>query len=505
MTNYDPAETQAINFDDLAPSQQQLLTEMLDRYLCSLEKGDPMDPMELATDHPELAEPLANYLESLNFLHGAAVGCQAEALSATAETAELTGGRCQLGDYQIIREVGRGGMGVVYEARDVSLERLVALKVLPFAAVLDRKQIRRFRNEAQAAAQLHHPHIVPVYAVGCDRGIHYFAMQFIEGQPLDSVIDLRKRWQESRIAKQPTKRITDEPTNHASEVHESYALPASDTGATPGSLSFSASNRDYFRTVAQLGGDVAEALHHAHEIGIIHRDIKPSNLMLDDHGKTWVTDFGLARLPTDEGFTRTGEVLGTLRYMSPEQSAGRAEWVDHRSDVYALGVTLYELLTLQPIFAASDRQEFMRAIASTEPISLRKIDPSIPRDLETIVLKAISKSRDDRYTSAQKMADDLSRFLRGESILASRPTPVERLARWAKRRRRLVAVTASITALALVGVTVASLIIAREKTQKERAFDETRQFYQENTRPRRSVQHARRRSFVRNSGYRITS
>ena len=177
-------------------------------------------------------------------------------------------------------------------------------------------------------------------------------------------------------------------------------------------------SREYFRTIARLGIQAAEALDHAHQNGILHRDIKPANLLVDDAGKLWITDFGLARIEADAGMTMTGDLLGTLRYMSPEQALAKRVVVDHRSDIYSLGVTLYELLTLQPAFAGDDRQELLRQIAFEEPQPPRQINAHIPQDLETIVLKAIEKNPADRYATAQELADDLQRFIANKPIKA---------------------------------------------------------------------------------------
>jgi serine/threonine protein kinase len=258
-----------------------------------------------------------------------------------------------LGDFRILREVGRGGMGVVYEAVQISLGRPVALKVLPFAAALDARQLQRFKNEAQAAAQLHHTNIVPVYAVGCERGVHFYAMQLIDGQTLAAVIaDLRQRAHEGEAPADPQQTLAYVPgpcPAAAAGQADTPLAQALSTERPTRSLAF-------FRTAARLGGQAAQALEHAHQMGIIHRDVKPGNLMIDGRGNLWVTDFGLAHIQSDSKLTMTGDLLGTLRYMSPEQALGQRVVVDHRTDVYSLGATLYELLTLKPAFDGRDRQ-----------------------------------------------------------------------------------------------------------------------------------------------------
>jgi serine/threonine protein kinase len=311
-------------------------------------------------------------------------------------------------------------MGVVYEAEQLSLHRRVALKVLPFAAALDGKQLQRFKNEAQAAAHLHHQNIVPVYGVGSERGVHYYAMQFIHGRTLAAVIQERRRLR-----------------GLAADDSED-ASPATTTPPVA-ALSTERSGRDsaYFRLAAQLGVQGAEALDHAHAMGIVHRDIKPANLMVDVGGNLWITDFGLAQVQCDTKLTLTGDVVGTLRYMSPEQALGRPMAVDHRCDIYALGATLYEALTLEHAVPGNDRAEILRRLAVGEPKPLRRHNPAIPRELETMVLKAMARSPADRYATAQQLADDLRRFLENRPILARRPTLLQRVRKWRQRHRAL--------------------------------------------------------------------
>jgi serine/threonine protein kinase/Flp pilus assembly protein TadD len=344
-------------------------------------------------------------------------------------TAHLHAGEAgTLGDFRVLREIGRGGMGVVYEAEQLSLGRRVALKVLPLGATLDPRHLLRFQNEARAAASLHHEHIVPIHAVGCAGGVHFFAMQLIDGQTLAAAVrELRRRHGKEPAASPETR-------------------GAAPTDTLQGGLSGerSITSPGYFRTVARLGIEAAEALEHAHQLGIVHRDIKPSNLLLDGRGKLWVTDFGLARLPGDPGLTQTGDLVGTLRYMSPEQARARGGIVDHRTDVYSLGATLYELLTLEPVFAGQDRQELLRQIALEEPRPPRRLNRAIPAELETIVLKALEKDPHDRYATARELAEDLRRFLEDRPIRARRPSWGKVVAKWARRHRAVVWAAAAV-------------------------------------------------------------
>ncbi len=305
--------------DGLSDSQQELLSTWLDSYLAGIEKGEPFDIEPQLALHPELAGPFRQYMQQLELLHGAKVEMHGDSSPfGIGRLEQSSAEEKQLGDYRLIREIGRGGMGIVYEAVQESLGRSVALKLLPMASMFSPQQVERFRNEALMAGQLTHPNIVPVYAVGIEKGIHFFSMPLIDGQSLDQVIHQLQ-------AKQP---LQGRGGQWISErlVHGKISIP----------------------TAITFGIQAAQALQAAHEVSIIHRDIKPSNLIVDAAGKLWVADFGLARVNSEKSLTRTGELIGTMRYMSPEQAIGRSSIVDYRTDIYSLGVTLYEVLTLQP-------------------------------------------------------------------------------------------------------------------------------------------------------------
>lgn len=425
------------------------LAEVLDAYLAQLERGETVDTAALLAAHPEIADELRLHLEDVQLLQGAAAR-----MRLFQAAAEPPAGPRQVGEYRILREIGRGGMGIVYEAHQQSLNRQVALKMLPFGAVLDPRKIARFRNEAQAAAQLHHPHIVPVFAVGQEQGVYYYAMQFIDGQSLSQIIDEMRERDES-LAQRSTRGVT------------GITRPIVRESAEP-SLSRSRGADDFFRTVARLGKQAAEALEHAHQFGIIHRDIKPSNLMIDNLGQLWITDFGLARMQTDVGVTRTGDLIGTLRYMSPEQASGQSALIDPRTDVYSLGVTLYELLAGEPAFGDDDRATLIKRVINDEPAPLRKLNRAVPVDLETIVMTAMAKSRDDRYATAQALAEDLERFLADKPALARRPTIADRAARWARRHRPLVTVAAAaLVCLTLISAAGLGLLVREQSRTKE--------------------------------------
>jgi len=433
------------------------LADVMEALAERVQRGEAIDAEALLREHPDYAEQLERLLPAVQLM-------AALSASAPADVGPLPGGDASpgtLGDYRIVREAGRGGMGVVYEAEQISLRRRVALKVLPFAGAMDPRQLQRFRNEATAAASLRNEHIVHVYGVGCERGVHYYAMEFIEGTTLAAVIAGLRRPADSTV--------THPPGGAASPT-----APAAALSTRPGGPH----GREFHRAAAGLVADAADALEHAHQLGIVHRDVKPGNLMLDTAGKIYVTDFGLARLGTDPGLTATGDLLGTLRYMAPEQALAKHGLVDHRADVYALGATLYEVLTLRPAVPGDDKADVLRRIAFDEPAAPRSIDPAIPRDLETVVLKCLEKEPARRYQSAGELAVDLRRWLRNEPVKARRPTAFDRVGKWAGRHRALVALTLSFLAVATTGLTAGVVLLKRanedEASQRALAKDNLR-------------------------------
>ena len=441
--------------DSYADVESQLdpeLAEILEGYLVDLEQGLAPDQSSLLAKHPERATALREYLPWIELLYRA----KPRGSGGTIATAPRATMPETLGDFRIVREIGRGGMGVVYEAEQISLQRRVALKVLPFASMLDQRQLERFKNEALAVAQLQHANIVPVYAVGSDQGLHYYAMRLIDGQTLEDVIDSERDAAER----------VDTPDDHA---------PADDSAPLASSahrkLRIDAAARERYDACARWTIQAAEALDYAHRLGFLHRDVKPSNLLVDRDGALWVTDFGLARAPREQSITASGELLGTLRFMSPEQLSTKPGLVDRRADIYALGLTLYELLALRPAFEAPTQQALARLIESREPALLRRIDGRIPRDLENIVFKAIAKAPADRYASAQEMADDLRRYLDGVPTLAQSPTWRDHFDKWIRRHARLVAAAALALAIVLVSVASSTVLVWRARTDTQHALD----------------------------------
>jgi serine/threonine protein kinase len=501
-------------------------------YLERRRRGERPSPSEYADRYPEWAERINAMFPALALMEQLKPDFDEETGAGAARGQRAAAGVEQLGDYRIIREIGHGGMGVVYEAEQISLGRRVALKVLPRQVSHDPKMLARFAREARAAAQLHHTNIVPVFEVGKDGDVSYYAMQFIQGQGLDLVInELRRLKDRSHLAGPGTAAQSELPdalvpsgstasalyrSRHVSLMAESLltgrfgpetagdlalrstatadgdvtaadsdsprkeeAAIFSDNGpgavaqASPSSVvvlpggsqlsTLESSRRSFFRSVAHIGRQVAAALDYAHARGIIHRDVKPSNLLLDTEGVVWITDFGLAKA-SDDGLTQTGDILGTIRFMAPERFRGEG---DRRTDVYALGATLYELLTLKPAFDSTDRLKLIEQIKNQDPQRPRALDARIPRDLETIVLKAIDKDPNCRYATALALSEDLRRFAGDEPILARRASLAEKSARWARRNPVVAGLGASLAAMLVVATTV-SLLAARHMSKLAR-------------------------------------
>ncbi len=326
------------------------------------------------------------------------------------------------GDYELLEEIARGGMGVVWKALQTNLNRVVALKMILVGQLATETDVRRFHAEAKAAAALDHPGIVPIFEVGEHEGQHYFTMGYVEGDSL------------------------------ADQVKESPVSPG---------------------LAAQLVTQISDAVSYAHEKGVVHRDLKPANILIDGQGRPRVTDFGLAkRVEVDSGLTMAGQMLGTPSYMPPEQAAGRQEQVGPRSDVYSLGATLYNLLTGRPPFQSADPVNTLKQVLETDPVPPAKLNSDIPRDLETICLKCLRKDPAQRYASAQALAEDLQRFAQGQPILARPIGPTERFVKWVRRRPGLsaaigLATAASLTLLVFWVIMTVRLRASRLEAQQQ--------------------------------------
>jgi serine/threonine protein kinase/Tfp pilus assembly protein PilF len=379
----------------------------------------------------------------------------------------------RLGDFELLREIGRGGMGVVYEARQISLNRRVALKVLPPGLGLTEQAVKRFEREAQAAAKLHHTNIVPVHAIGQADGSHFYAMELIEGQPLSEVLrDLSGKGSNPLLDETVTKLGDAKPLTKKPETGQA------DSGIT--SLSDTQSgSRKWFDAVAKLVAEVADALEYAHGRGVIHRDIKPANLMLSKEGRLCVTDFGLARVAQEPGMTISGSLLGTPAYMSPEQiTAGRVK-LDHRTDVYSLGVVLYEMLAQRRPFPGDNREAVLSGILTKDPRPPRRFNPRVPLDLETIALKAMEKDPDRRYATAGELAQDLKQYLGGGLITARRAGIARRT--WKSIRRHPTAALAVVGVLIVVSVAVVALQVGGRGEAAQRLVADARLALREGT------------------------
>ena len=440
-------------FEDSFAGIHPELADVVQQLIASIQSGEPVGQGYIEAHYSEHKELLQDLLPTIQVLADAN-------RYAPDAVSSCRGVREALGDFEILQEIGRGGMGVVYEARQKSLDRRVALKVLPFAAILDERQLKRFRNEARAAAMLKHPNIVSVYSVGSERGVHFFAMELVEGISLAEIahhLDERHK-SESELGSNASGRASGQ-SAVTDEGSGSPAATSPDTAPVASlSTSFTSNRRQFFLSVAKLGYQAASALHYAHQEGVVHRDIKPSNLLVDRDGKLWLTDFGLARIQAGQDLTTTGDMIGTLRYMSPEQLAeGRV--VDHRADVYSLGLTLYELFTAKPAFEETDRRQVISNILDGTIKSPRSICKDLPSDLETIVLKSIRIESTERYATAGDLAADLQRFLTHRPIHARRVGQIEVFQRWI-RRNPLVATLATLLALLLTALAFGSLATA---------------------------------------------
>jgi eukaryotic-like serine/threonine-protein kinase len=431
-------------------SDDSLLAQLAEAYTGELRAGKPTNIEEYARRYPELAGQIRELFPTLMMLEGMAATSEAS----TETPPSILAPDSIFGRYRIEREIGRGGMGVVYEATHVLLEKRIALKVLPVRTTADAGHLERFFREARIAAGLHHTNIVPVFDVGQVAGTPYYAMQYIEGRGLNEIL----QYLQSRKGEAAASGAAKDKEATTESIHDFSGRILS---GIPGR------SEEYFRWVAGIGIQAAEGLAYAHERKVIHRDIKPSNLLLDSEGVVWIADFGLARRIADQSMTHSGTLVGTPCYMSPEQAQAATRPVDHRSDIYSLGATLYELLTSRPVFKGKTPLDVISQILTREPVAPRRLNPEIPADLAIIVMKAMGKAPEDRYQSARELADDLHRWLKLEPIHARPIGPIGRTIRWCRRNPKVAAVTAISAALILVlsGLYYASLLRENANTR----------------------------------------
>jgi WD40 repeat protein/tRNA A-37 threonylcarbamoyl transferase component Bud32 len=392
------------------PSKEPTLVSILQAYLEAVDAGQNPDREELLRQNPNLADELREFFaddEKMNrfaqSLHKAQVFEATIGIDRPVETEKSPVRIRYFGDYELLEEIARGGMGVVYKARQVNLKRIVALKLILAGQLAGAQEVERFHAEAEAAAKLDHPGIVPIFEVGQHEGQHYFSMAFVEGESL------------------------------AHHVARGVMEP---------------------REAAVLMERVAEAIAYAHTEGVIHRDLKPANILLDKGGTPRVTDFGLAKQVEDEsqGLTATGQVLGTPSYMAPEQAQGDNARIGPLADVYSLGAVLYCLLTGRPPFQAASTVETLLQVVAREPVRPKQLNAAVPRDLETITLKCLDKEPSRRYGSAQALANDLGRWVKGEPITARRAGAIEKTIKWVKRRPVVASLLAAVLVVTLAGV-----------------------------------------------------
>ena len=389
--------------DEREDIQTEALGRVADDYLALVRQGAAPSVEGLAIEHPELASEILDLLPVISGLEEMRANRPARSEAIVSEPLPLAAVPHRLGEYELVRVLGQGGMGIVFEAIQVSLARRVAVKVLPASFACDDHLRQRFLRESRIIARIRSPHVVPIHAVGEQDGLLYYVMDLIVGTSLDQ-IDLGKA-----------------------------------AGRTDGSRA---------RWVAGVGLQAAEALASVHAEGALHRDVKPSNLLLDANGQVLLADFGLAKLLDEPTLTSAGHWVGTLRYTAPECLRGEAT---PRSDIYGLGLTLYELLAGVPAFPETKRDQPIGAIGRATIVPLRQVCPNAPRELEAIIAKASAPEPDDRYATARDLAADLGRFLDGQSIVARPPGRAVRLLRGA-RRNPLVAVLTMTTAVLLIGV-----------------------------------------------------
>ena len=445
-------------------NKDELLDRIVADYTKRMRAGQAPEIAKYKRKFPAIADEIDELLTSVAMIEGLKLDSErlGDTLAPKSRAKDFSNVK-QLGDYVLIREVGRGGMGIVFEAVHQALGRRVALKVMLEREFESEKQIARFRREAQAAARLHHTNIVSVFGVGEAEGFHFYVMEYIDGISIksavqsltDSVSNQRKNVTATAsklgtIGDGDLVTVEDRKGSETGDFSIASSSFQSEVSEIPLSHPDFKNNAQRYQWVADVGAQVADALAYSHQMGILHRDIKPANLMLDDKGQVWITDFGLVKLNDEEAITKTGDVIGTPQYLAPESLKGE---YDQRSETYCLGLSLYELATLSPAIEPGSHAQVFHRIIHDEPKAPSVADPAIPRDLGTIIAKAISKDPDQRYINAEAMRDDLRAFAEDRPIAARRPSVIEQASRWS-RKNPLVASLAALSALLVCATAV---------------------------------------------------
>ncbi|MBI1827830.1 MAG: serine/threonine protein kinase [Planctomycetes bacterium] len=423
---------------------------------------------EYARNFPDLADEIRELFPTLLAVEGIKDATNGSIIAGRSPTPEFE----QIGDFRILREIGRGGMGIVYEAQQVSLDRHVAIKILPAEFTNDARRRERFDREARTAARLHHTNIVPIFGVGEHNGSPYFIMQYIRGAGLDTLFRSLANHREDGDTSPTPSFARDQSLVRCAQaiLNES----PNSTGAailgktTPHPTTRNTVSENYWRSLAVVFAQAADALHFAHTQGVLHRDIKPSNLLIDTDGTLWITDFGLAKTTEHEDLTEAGAVIGTIRYLAPEQFNGPST---AQSDLYSLGITAYEIATLTPAYSGSTRSSLMRAILDGPLPRPKERCPTIPLDLETIILKATGRLPADRYASTVEFRDDLRRFVDDVPISARRLSHIERAQRWSRRNPALATATTCTFALLLITAVVSMASFLHVRRANNRVHD----------------------------------
>ncbi|MFQ5807250.1 MAG: protein kinase [Phycisphaerae bacterium] len=391
-----------------------------------------------------------------------------------------SGEPARLGDFEILGELGRGGMGVVYRARQISLNRVVALKVLAAGLVQSGRSVSRFAREAQAAARLHHTNIVPIYAQGHEQDYFHYAMELIEGDSLDKILRKQRQQAEDKTLVLTDRELDAAPTRRL--VSAAGLLRSAVSTMRLSRVTRTVRHPRHYKRIARLLAGAAEGLHHAHEQGVVHRDIKPQNLLLGPDDQLHITDFGLARIRDEPGLTLSTEMVGTPAYMAPEQISAGGPAIDRRADVYALGVTLYEMLTLHRPFKGETYEQTINQVLNREPKPPRKLDPHIPVDLETICLRAMEKEPQRRFSNAAEMARDLRRYAEDYPITSRRVSPPGKALRWVRRHPARASAVAATALVAILVPLLLNFINATASAQIDAAFNVLLDNYREKDR-----------------------